>query len=111
MIRYDALPEGLRIAGRYLVDELVGQGRSACVYRALDLETKSSVALKVLDPFLAQDPTSLERFAREVSAEEFPHVVDHVRYHQEVEERDETPRDEFAFVLDLILDGLERANG
>ena len=50
-----------------------------------------------------------ERFAREVSAEEFPHVVDHVRYHQEVEERDETPRDEFAFVLDLILDGLERA--
>ncbi len=50
-----------------------------------------------------------ERFAREVRAEEFPHVVDHVRYHQEVEERDEKPRDEFAFVLDLILDGLERA--
>ena len=50
-----------------------------------------------------------ERFAREVRADEFPRVVDHVRYHQEVEERDEAPRDEFAFVLDLILDGLERA--
>ena len=56
-----------------------------------------------------QSSEMYERFAREVRAEEFPRVVDHVRYHQEAEERDETPRDEFAFVLDLILDGLERA--
>jgi AcrR family transcriptional regulator len=47
------------------------------------------------------------RFQREVSPDEFPAVVDHVRYHRETDER----RDEFAFVLDLILDGLERTAG
>lgn len=44
------------------------------------------------------------RFAAEVTVDEYPHVVDHVRYHQEAERT----HDEFAFVLDLILDGLER---
>ncbi len=47
------------------------------------------------------------RFHRTVTADEFPLVVAHVRYHQEHEAR----RDEFGFVLDLILDGLERAAG
>jgi AcrR family transcriptional regulator len=46
-----------------------------------------------------------DRFHREVSEDEFPEVHAHVRYHLE---RD-APHDEFAFVLDLILDGLERA--
>ncbi len=45
------------------------------------------------------------RFAHEVTADEYPHVVAHVRYHQEVP----APHDEFGFVLDLILDGLDRA--
>ncbi len=67
MIRYDALPQGHRVAGRrFLIDELIGRGRSSAVYRALDFDSKTSVALKILDPFLAQDPVSLERFAREV---------------------------------------------
>lgn len=46
-----------------------------------------------------------ERFRAEVSPEVFPHVVAHVGYHGETGE----PVDEFGFVLDLILDGLERA--
>lgn len=46
-----------------------------------------------------------ERFRTEVSPDEFPHIVDHVRYHRETD----APHDEFGFVLDLILDGLERA--
>ncbi len=78
MIRYNALPQGFRIHRRFLVEELVGQGRSSAVYRALDLDTRSLVALKVLDPFLARDPTSLERFAREVKiirALDHPNVV------------------------------------
>ncbi len=67
MIRYDALPRGHRVAGRrFLIDELIGRGRGSAVYRALDFDSKTSVALKILDPFLAQDPISLERFAREV---------------------------------------------
>jgi len=44
------------------------------------------------------------RFHDSVSPAEFPRVVDHVRYHQEHDHH----RDEFGFVLDLILDGLER---
>ena len=48
-------------------------------------------------------------FAREVTADEFPLVIDHVRYHREADEQAKQPRDEFAFVLDLILDGLARA--
>ncbi len=46
-----------------------------------------------------------ERFHRDVSENDFPEVHAHVRYHLE---RD-APHDEFGFVLDLILDGLERA--
>jgi len=44
------------------------------------------------------------RFAAEVKAGSFPHLIDHVRYHND----GGTTQDEFAFVLDLILDGLER---
>lgn len=45
-----------------------------------------------------------DRFAREVSPEMYPRMVDHIRYHLETE----TSHDEFGFVLDLILDGIER---
>ncbi len=46
-----------------------------------------------------------ERFRRDVSEDDFPEVHAHLRYHLERE----APHDEFGFVLDLILDGLERA--
>ena len=45
-----------------------------------------------------------ERFRREVTADEYPRVVEHVQFHLDTETR----VDEFSFVLDLILDGLER---
>ena len=44
------------------------------------------------------------RFATEVEPESFPHLIDHVRYHSE----GGATENEFAFVLDLILDGLDR---
>jgi AcrR family transcriptional regulator len=50
----------------------------------------------------------IERFHREVSAADFPHMVDHVRYHEHIDEIPGERPDEFRFVLDLILDGLER---
>ena len=50
----------------------------------------------------------MERFARDVTPDRFPLMVDHVDYHIE-RDRDPGDRpDEFCFVLDLILDGLER---
>lgn len=53
----------------------------------------------------SDEAAMFDRFHREVSEDEFPEVHAHVRYHLE---RD-APHDEFGFVLDLILDGLERA--
>lgn len=58
--------------------------------------------------YRAQAPQEEEMYARfrnEVSADEHPHVVAHVQYHID----QQVPTDEFGFVLDLILDGLERA--
>ena len=67
MISYDALPHGFTIDNRYWVEGLLGKGRSSAVYRAFDAETSTQVSLKILDPFLSQDPVYLERFRREVS--------------------------------------------
>ena len=63
---YNALPKDFRIGERYLIRRTIGHGTSSTVYEALDLPTKSTVALKILDPFLAQEPVSLARFEREV---------------------------------------------
>ena len=52
-----------------------------------------------------------ERFRQEVSADDYPLMVDHVRYHMEMDEVPGERPDEFQFVLDLILDGLERGRG
>jgi AcrR family transcriptional regulator len=50
----------------------------------------------------------MARFARDVTRDRFPLMVDHVDYHIERDRDPERRPDEFAFVLDLILDGLER---
>jgi hypothetical protein len=47
---------------------------------------------------------SAVRFLREVPADEYPHLTGHVRYHLEGSSQPGA----FGFVLDLILDGLER---
>lgn len=67
MTRYDNLPHGFMVGNRLMVESLLGKGRSSAVYRALDTQTATRVSLKVLDPFLAQDPVSLQRFSREVA--------------------------------------------
>ena len=45
-------------------------------------------------------------FLAELPADEFPHLVEHV--HQHLKPHDPSDEGEFAFGLDLILDGLER---
>lgn len=51
------------------------------------------------------DPSRTERYVADLDAEEFPFFAAHLRYHDERGHR----ADDFGFVLDLILDGLERA--
>lgn len=71
------MPE--RIANRYVIESLVGQGGMADVYRAHDEILNRTVAIKVLRAKLVDDPLVLVRFTREASAASklsHPNVVD-----------------------------------
>lgn len=56
------------LADRYQLLELIGRGGMAYVYRAYDMRTGHSVAVKVLRPDLAQDADYVNRFQREAEA-------------------------------------------
>ena len=53
--------------GKYRIEELIGSGGFAWVYKAFDPELEIHVALKVLKPQFAGDPTFEERFRREAA--------------------------------------------
>ena len=64
---------------RYRVTKLLGRGGMGRVYDAVQVELGRRVALKVLAPELAKEPTILERFRREAIAAAMlghPHIVD-----------------------------------
>jgi len=66
-----------QIAG-YRLDALAGRGGMGVVYRATDLALERTVAVKVIAPALASDPTFRERFQREarlLAAIDHPHVI------------------------------------
>jgi serine/threonine-protein kinase len=68
---------GHRLAG-YRLDEMVGRGGMAVVYRAEDLRLGRTVAVKLLAPDLARNDVFRERFAREskiAAAIDHPHIV------------------------------------
>lgn len=67
---------GVKIGNRYLLEAQIGKGGMGVVYRALDVKTERSVALKLL---LDLDPKALARFRREARAAaalRHPHIVD-----------------------------------
>jgi serine/threonine-protein kinase len=53
--------------GKYRIEELIGSGGFAWVYKAFDPELEIHVALKVLKPQFAGDETFEERFRREAA--------------------------------------------
>lgn len=56
------------LSERYALDEAIARGGMATVYRARDEVLARTVAIKVLDPKLAEDESFLERFRREALA-------------------------------------------
>lgn len=56
---------GTTLAGRYVIEEALGIGGMATVYRAHHKLVDRPCAIKILSIQLAQDPTARERFRRE----------------------------------------------
>lgn len=67
--------------------------------------TQQQISYQFSDDFA---DAMMRRFDHEVPLERYPLMFDHVRYHQEWERIPGERPDEYRFVLDLILDGLER---
>ena len=68
---------GSRIAG-YRLEERIGQGATAVVFRAKDERLRRPVALKILSPALAADEEFRDRFVREsrsAAAVDDPHII------------------------------------
>ncbi|MEA2373456.1 MAG: eukaryotic-like serine/threonine-protein kinase [Solirubrobacteraceae bacterium] len=71
-------PTGTLLNGRYRLDEQVGIGGMARVYRAFDTVLERQVAVKTLNREVASDSDPLERFRREARAVarlSHPHIV------------------------------------
>ncbi len=69
---------GSVVADRYEVQELLGSGGMASVYRAHDKLLERSVALKILHDHFSRDPEYVERFRREarsIARVSHPHIV------------------------------------
>jgi serine/threonine-protein kinase len=60
--------DGELIAGRFELEEQIGSGGMARVYRARDRQLGRRVAIKILDDRYAADPQHLERFRHEARA-------------------------------------------
>jgi serine/threonine protein kinase/predicted negative regulator of RcsB-dependent stress response len=60
------LPVGSTFAGRYQVLEELGKGGMGKVYKVEDNEIKENVALKLLNPEVASDEKTIERFRNEL---------------------------------------------
>ena len=59
---------GTRLHSRYLIEERLGRGGMATVYRARDELLGRDVAVKVMHPALAHDTELVDRFRREASS-------------------------------------------
>jgi Protein kinase domain len=71
------LAPGEQLAG-YEIQQQIGRGGMAVVYRALDLRLGRLVALKVLAPHLGEDEAFRQRFMRESRAAagvDHPHII------------------------------------
>jgi serine/threonine protein kinase len=70
---------GTLLAGRYVIEEVIGEGGMATVYGALHKLTGRPVAIKIMNPMLATDVVVRERFRREAKNAQklaHPNIID-----------------------------------
>ena len=129
----EAVAPERRLAGRYVLEELIATGGMAEVWRARDEVLARMVAVKILRADLADDPSLSERFQREaVTAARLthPHIIsvfdtgidDDTRYivmeyfagrslREILEDRKALPTDESVSIMLPVLDALGFAHG
>ncbi|MFW6096893.1 MAG: protein kinase domain-containing protein [Chloroflexota bacterium] len=59
---------GKKLGGRYLIQEMLGQGGMSAVYKAMDENLNRVVAVKLIHPHLSTDPEFVRRFEEEARA-------------------------------------------
>ena len=59
---------GKTIAGRYQINDLLGQGGMSAVYSAYDPNLRRNVAIKLIHAHLSTDPNFIGRFKEEAAA-------------------------------------------
>ena len=70
---------GTTIAGQYVIEEVIGEGGMATVYRARHKLVDRLCAVKIMNPALAMDPKVRERFRREAKSAQtlaHPNVIE-----------------------------------
>lgn len=80
------MPVVPRSLGRYEIKKSIGQGGMGQVFYALDTELQRPVALKVINPQLANNPTVINRFrqeARSVARLNHPGIVQIYEFNQD----------------------------
>jgi eukaryotic-like serine/threonine-protein kinase len=91
---------GTTIAGRYLIEDVIGEGGMATVYRARHKIVDRPCAVKIMDATLSRDPVVSERFRREAKAAQklaHPNII-------EIFDQGET-EDGTAYLVMELLDG------
>jgi eukaryotic-like serine/threonine-protein kinase len=67
------------LAGRYVIEDVVGEGGMATVYKARHKLTDRPCAVKVMNPMMARDNVVRERFRREAKAAQIlahPNIIE-----------------------------------
>lgn len=59
---------GKSLNGRYVIEEMLGQGGMSAVYKATDPNLRRAVAIKMIHPHLSSDPDFVRRFEEEAKA-------------------------------------------